>query len=205
MSLFGKKKVFGLEQALKAEAIKPIPEDHASTTIAILESMEIPVTAGAEAEAKVAELKDSVKGMEEGIKSAKTELNVTPSLATLAINTLKAELKKLVEAIREVVLGKVDRIEDTRGEDIKILEHQIQVVKNKAETKSNKARTRGDKKAFKIENKIDKKIAEVEAQLKSDLANLRDQISDLEDGLELAKTEISTLEPIMKKWTFPKK
>ncbi|MDP3052062.1 MAG: hypothetical protein Q8N42_00985 [bacterium] len=197
MGIFGSKKKFGLKEALVVVEVKPnITADGAKTGAAFVEALGLSVTVVAEAEAKIGELETSVAEMQEGVKFAKTELLATPTIAGGAIDTLKAELKKLVEAIREVVLDKVDRIEDTQDKDIKILEHHIQVVKNKAETKGNKARTRGNKKAFEIENKIDKKIFEVEAQLKSDLADLKDRISSLESETKSAKAEISTLAKI---------
>ncbi len=205
MGLFGTKKVFGLKQALKAEAIKPIPVDHATTTIAILESMDIPVTAGAEAAEKIAELKDSVREMEDGIRVAKAELGAVPVLFTTVIDGLKTDLKKLADAVREAVLGKVDRIEDARDAKITTLVEKIAATKAGATTKIVKAQDRGGAQIAKIEAKIKEKIAEAEAKNREELADLKNRIGDLEHDVFQTKVEIRTLEPIVTKWTLPKK
>ena len=134
--------------------------------------------------------------MQEGIKAAKTELNVTPVIAGGAIDTLKTELGKLVEAIQKAVLGKVDAIVDARNKKIARLAEKISDVKNNAGTKSERVRFGGDDKVAKATNEINKKIVEVEAQLKGDLADLKDRIANLESETKSAKTELGTLTKI---------
>jgi len=196
MSLFGKKR-FGLTEALVVIDKKPdITPDGAKTGAAFVEALGLPVTVVAEAEERIEEINTSLKATEEGINAANTELRIIPMMATTMIDSLKAELKKLVEAIKFTVLGKVDRIEDARDLWISFLEKEIEIAKTEAEVKGNKARARGDKKTAKIEKKIDAKIAEAQAQLKSDLAGIRRQISYLESETKSAKAELSTLSKI---------
>ncbi len=178
-----------------------ITPDGAKTGAAFVEALGLPVTVVAETAEKIAELQDSVKGMEDGIKSAKTELDTVPVLAKAAVNNLNVELEKLAGAIQKVVFGKVERIADTRDEQIAELKAGIEAVKEGAEAKGNKARARGEKKVSKITRKIDAKIFKIEAQFKNDLAGLRDQISSLESETKSAKAELGTLAKIKSLFT----
>lgn len=65
------RKVFDLKAALKAESLAPIPMDHAATVSAVLEALDIPVTAGSEATIKITELNDSVNQIEGDLKALK--------------------------------------------------------------------------------------------------------------------------------------
>lgn len=194
--MWWRKKVFGLEAALKAESLAVIPVEHATTAMAVLEAVGVPVTAGAEAAEKITELKGYVEQAEGDLAVMKKELVAAPDRARVAINTLRDELSKLADAAKEVLRLREGRVDRIRGAI-------VSWVNGVADEITDRVYARNRRIINKLGVNFSARINQVDADLKAELALLRDAVSHLEAESFAARTEITKLESVATKWTLP--
>lgn len=190
-----RKKVFGLEQALKAESLAPIPAEHATTAMAVLEAVGVPVTAGAEAAEKMEKLRGEVSALVINLAATKSRLQIAPLLANGGIDALRIELKKFVDATREASRRRAERVDNFAGAVVALVERIAGVLVTKI-------LARGDARVNATLLRFEKRIAAVEANMQSDLASYRSQVEHLEGKVSAARVEFWKLEPIAEKWTL---